>query len=111
MCAFDEAPTPRKAFVVFPRLRFFFLLLGVTVGGLASAEESAPVAQNAFAESAVIRPVPITLEQATQQVRRAYQGRMLSVTPIEGGFRFRIDVEGRVKTVVVDDDGLRERAR
>ena len=71
------------------------------------AEERDPAKQNYFVE-----PSPkMTVEQATRKVRRAYSGRVLSVRPVDRGYRVRIDVDGRVKTLFVDDDGIRERRR
>lgn len=64
----------------------------------------------------------ISLEDATAVVRQAYGGRVLSATatearpsasrPKEPGYRVRVDVDGRVKTVFVDGRGrIHERAQ
>ena len=107
------------------------------VGGvLASAEERAPAdervppadeAPDAEREPPAERDSPkppakrISLEDATDIVRQAYGGRIVSATaaearpspnrPRESGFRIRVDVDGRVKTVFVDGRGrIHERA-
>ena len=60
-------------------------------------------------------PVRISLEDATAIVRQAYGGRVVSSSrtparpasarPKESGYRVRVDIDGRVKTVFVDDRG------
>lgn len=56
----------------------------------------------------------VSLKDATAIVRQAYGGRVLSATEAqrraadgksERGYRFRVDVEGTVKTVFVDSRG------
>ena len=57
----------------------------------------------------------LSLEDATAIVRQAYGGRVVSAAgatarpasgrPKESGFRVRVDVDGRVKTVFVDAGG------
>ena len=56
----------------------------------------------------------VSLKDATAIVRQAYGGRVLSATEAqrrgadgqsEPGYRFRVDVEGTVKTVFVDSRG------
>ena len=57
----------------------------------------------------------ISLEDATAIVRQAYGGRVVSSSrtparpaparPKESGYRVRVDIDGRVKTVFVDDRG------
>ena len=57
----------------------------------------------------------LSLEDATAIVRQAYGGRVVSAAaatarpvpgrPRESGFRVRVDVDGRVKTVFVDAGG------
>lgn len=58
--------------------------------------------------------VRVSLKDATAIVRQAYGGRVLSATEAqrrgadgkpERGYRFRVDVEGNVKTVFVDTRG------
>ena len=62
----------------------------------------------------------VSLEDATAIVRQAYGGRIVRRArvaniagenePPKSGFRFRIDVQGRVKTILVDSTGrTRER--
>lgn len=64
----------------------------------------------------------ISLKDATEIVRQAYGGRIVSAEaaearpspnrPKENGFRIRVDVDGRVKTVFVDGRGrIHERAQ
>lgn len=57
----------------------------------------------------------VSLEDATAIVRQAYGGRVVSAAATrarperarrkESGYRVRVDVDGRVKTVFVDDRG------
>lgn len=52
----------------------------------------------------------ISLEEATEIVRRAYGGRVLSATPVtkngKRGYQIRVLLDGgRVKTVFVDSNG------
>ena len=57
----------------------------------------------------------VSLEDATAIVRQAYGGRVVSAAaatarperarPKESGYRVRVDIDGRVKTVFVDDRG------
>jgi len=60
-------------------------------------------------------PARVSLEDATAIVRQAYGGRVVSSSratarpesarPKEPGYRVRVDIDGRVKTVFVDDRG------
>lgn len=59
-------------------------------------------------------PARVSLKDATAIVRQAYGGRVLSATEAqrrdadgksERGYRFRVDIEGTVKTVFVDSRG------
>ncbi|MDE0419678.1 MAG: PepSY domain-containing protein [Gammaproteobacteria bacterium] len=105
------------------------LTLG-TLGGFAGeAPEEAPERGEAPAER---RPTPVpqrdrenepataersgvSLEDATAIVRQAYGGRVVSSSkanarpaprrPEEPGYRVRVDIDGRVKTVFVDARG------
>ena len=57
-------------------------------------------------------PPELSAKQAAERVRRAYENsRLLSVKPADGGYQVRIDVEGRIKTLTVDDRGLQETRR
>lgn len=122
------------------RKGLFALVLSVgTLVGMgeapASAEEAPPVEGVPPVEGApdadrepVERESPkppaerISLKDATEIVRQAYGGRIVSAEaaearpspdrPREDGFRIRVDVDGRVKTVFVDGRGrIHERAR
>ena len=113
----DNAMRKRLAAVV-----LFGALVGVG-GVFASAEERAPADEvpDAEREPPAERDSPkppakrISLEDATEIVRQAYGGRIVSATPAEArpspnrpkesGFRIRVDVDGRVKTVFVDGRG------
>jgi hypothetical protein len=55
----------------------------------------------------LVKPSGITLEQATNMVRRETGGRVLSASPTDrGGYEVRVLVDGkRVKNVHVDSDG------
>lgn len=101
-------------------------LVGV-VEAPVSAEEAALAERNAEREPPAERVPPserespkppaerITLEDATEIVRQAYGGRIVSAMaaearpspsrPKESGYRIRVDVDGRVKTVFVDSRG------
>lgn len=106
--------------------------MGVGMGeARASAEEAVPAerdAPDAEREPPVERESPeppvarISLKDATEIVRQAYGGRIVSADtaqarpspnrPKESGFRIRVDVDGRVKTVFVDGRGrIHERAQ
>ncbi|MXY58685.1 MAG: hypothetical protein F4029_10010 [Gammaproteobacteria bacterium] len=66
-------------------------------------------------EPAPREPARVSLEDATAIVRQAYGGRVVSSSratarpaaarPKQPGYRVRVDIEGRVKTVFVDDRG------
>lgn len=104
------------------------LALGTLVGHAGEAPEEAPER----VEAPVERPTPapqreqenepetaersrVSLEDATAIVRQAYGGRVVSSAkasarptpgrPEEPGYRVRVDVDGRVKTVFVDARG------
>lgn len=109
------------------------LSVGALVGvdeAPASAEEAPPAERDApDAEREPVEresPEPpaerISLKDATEIVRQAYGGRIVSAEatearpspnrPKENGFRIRVDVDGRVKTVFVDGRGrIHERAQ
>jgi hypothetical protein len=55
----------------------------------------------------LVKPSGITLEQATNMVRRETGGRVLSASPTDrGGYEVRVLIDGkRVKNVYVDSDG------
>lgn len=95
-----------------------------------SAEEAAPERDtpDTEREPPIERESPeppaerISVKDATEIVRQAYGGRIVSADaaearpspnrPRENGFRIRVDVDGRVKTVFVDGRGrIHERAQ
>ena len=103
--------------------------LAVALGGAAAPSRAAAPA-GAAAPSGAVAEAPkrhepvnpaardaaarVTLKDATAIVRQAYGGRVLSATEAERrgadgkserGYRFRVDVEGTVKTVFVDTRG------
>ena len=67
------------------------------------------------ARAAETKNARVSLEDATAIVRQAYGGRIVRRArvaniagenePPKSGFRFRIDVQGRVKTILVDSAG------
>ena len=106
-----------------PKLPCAFLLsLAVALAqGAAHGGEVPPggVVAEAPERDGPAKPAPratvrVSLKDATAIVRQAYGGRVLSATEAQGrdadgkperGFRFRVDVEGTVKTVFVDTRG------
>ena len=105
-----------------PRMPFAFLLsLAVALAqGAAHGGEAAPggaVAEAPKRDGPAKPRAPaarISIKDATAIVRQAYGGRVLSATEAqrrdadgksERGYRFRVDVEGTVKTVFVDTRG------
>lgn len=79
-------------------------------GAAAEAPQRGESAEPARREAAA----RVSLKDATAIVRQAYGGRVLSATEAqrrdadgksERGYRFRVDVEGTVKTVFVDVRG------
>lgn len=110
----------------------YALGVGIAVGALAGYAADAPRAAAEPAEPpAEMRPPPpeqgrhnepprraparVSLEDATAIVRQTYGGRVVSSSratarpesarPKEPGYRVRVDIDGRVKTVFVDDRG------
>ncbi len=111
-----------------PKMPFAFLLsvaVALAPSGAASGAkggEAAPAGAEAEApkRGEPAKPAPrdaaarVSLKDATAIVRQAYGGRVLSATEAqkrgadgksERGYRFRVDVEGTVKTVFVDSRG------
>ena len=78
-------------------------------GGAAQAPKPAERVRPATRDAAA----RVSLKDATAIVRQAYGGRVLSASEAqrradgksERGYRFRVDVEGTVKTVFVDSRG------
>ena len=77
-------------------------------------ERVQPRNASAFKETRPTSATRISLKDATAIVRQAYGGRLLSATAAqrrgaggqpENGYRFRVDVDGTVKTVFVDTRG------
>lgn len=81
----------------------------------AEKQPPSPEVQDRDNEPAPREPERVSLEDATAIVRQAYGGRVVSSSratarpatarPKEPGYRVRVDIEGRVKTVFVDDRG------
>lgn len=81
----------------------------------APAEKRPPPPEQDQNEPARPEPARVSLEDATAIVRQAYGGRVVSSSratarpatarPKEPGYRVRVDIDGRVKTVFVDDRG------
>lgn len=105
-----------------PRMPFAFLLSvavafapGAAHGGEAATGGAAAPKRDEPAKPATrATAVRVSLKDATAIVRQAYGGRVLSATEAqrrgadgqsERGYRFRVDVEGTVKTVFVDARG------
>ena len=104
-----------------------WLAVAIVLGAIAAVAADAPSPDAEQAEApAESRPAGersrVSREDATAIVRQAYGGRVVSVAPAqarpspgrekERGFRVRVDVEGRVKTVFVDGRGrIHEDAR
>ena len=105
--------------------RPFALLFSVAVAfapSVAQGGEAAPAGAQAEApkRGEPVEPATrhaaarVSLKDATAIVRQAYGGRVLSATEAqrrdadgksERGYRFRVDVEGTVKTMFVDSRG------
>ena len=107
-----------------PRMPFAFLLSvsvalapGAAHGGEAASGDAvaeAPESDEAAKPATRAPAAHVSLKDATAIVRQAYGGRVLSATEAqrrdadgqsERGYRFRVDVEGTVKTVFVDTRG------
>ncbi len=81
----------------------------------AGKQPPAPPDRDRDTEPAPREPARVSLEDATAIVRQAYGGRVVSSSrtsarpasarPKESGYRVRVDIDGRVKTVFVDDRG------
>ena len=81
----------------------------------AKEQPPSPEARDRENEPAPREPERVSLEDATAIVRQAYGGRVVSSSratarpaaarPREPGYRVRVDIDGRVKTVFVDDRG------
>lgn len=78
------------------------------------AEEEAPKRGEPAKPATRDAATRVSLKDATAIVRQAYGGRVLSATEAqrrdadgksERGYRFRVDIEGTVKTVFVDARG------
>jgi len=107
-----------------PKMPFAFLLSvavalapSVAQGGEAAragADAEAPKRSEPVKPATRDAAARVSLKDATAIVRQAYGGRLLSATEAqrreadgrsEPGYRFRVDVEGTVKTVFVDARG------
>ena len=97
----------------------FALLLSVAVALAPASARGGDAAEAPQRDEAVKpakrdAPARVSLKDATAIVRQAYGGRVLSATEAQRrdadgksqrGYRFRVDVEGTVKTVFVDARG------
>lgn len=106
-----------------PKLPIAFLFsVAVALASVAQGGEAALLGAGTGApeRGGAAKPAPrdaaarVSLKDATAIVRQAYGGRVLSATEAprrhadgksERGYRFRVDVEGTVKTVFVDPRG------
>lgn len=86
-----------------------WVMLACSLGPAAVAAEEIVTPQNYYQEPKNVVPPPITQAQAIAHVRQNYRGRVLSFRPYQHGYRFRIDMKGRVKTVDVDGNTLRDK--
>lgn len=80
--------------------------------GFVAKEDKEPPKESAAKETVTERPRPsieqVTLEDAVAIVRQAHGGRLVSAKPVHRpapGYRIRIDVDGRVKSLFVDAQG------
>ncbi len=86
------------------------LLRALLVCGLIALPGVVPAAQVHWADQVLAAKSTISLEEATEIVRRAYGGRVLSASPTtkngKKGYQVRVLLDGgRVKTVFVDSSG------
>ena len=90
------------------------VVASVAEGGAAAPVGAAAEAPKRGEPATRAAPAHVSLKDATAIVRQAYGGRVLSATEArrrgadgksEHGYRFRVDVEGTVKTVFVDTRG------
>lgn len=75
--------------------------------GFVAKDDKEPPKQRAAKETA-INAEQVTLEDAVAIVRQAHGGRLVSAKPVRRptpGYRIRIDVDGRVKSMFVDAQG------
>jgi hypothetical protein len=83
------------------------LLLPAVATDALAAPSWARAAPAQVEPQSLVKPPGISLEQATNMVRRETGGRVLSAAPTDrGGYEVRVLVDGkRVKNVYVDSDG------
>lgn len=86
------------------------LLRAVLLCGLVALPSVAAAGEMRWADQVLAAKSTISLEEATEIVRRAYGGRVLSASPTtkngKKGYQVRVLLDGgRVKTVFVDSNG------
>jgi len=85
------------------------VLCASLLGGFAAGVPGPASAEVASITAPVMYGGGISADEATAIVRRKYGGRVISVTPVnggKGGYKVRVLVDGgRVKTVHVDKNG------
>jgi hypothetical protein len=85
------------------------LLCASLLGGLTASVPNPAAAEVASFGTPVVYAGGISADEATAIVRRKYDGRVISVTPVnggKGGYKVRVLLDGgRVKTVHVDKNG------
>jgi len=75
--------------------------------GFVAKDDKEPPKKRAAKET-VVEVEQVTLEDAVAIVRQAHGGRLVSAKPVSRptpGYRIRIDVDGRVKSLFVDAQG------
>jgi uncharacterized membrane protein YkoI len=86
------------------------LLRAVLLCGLLTSPSISAAGDGQWASQVLAAKSTISLEEATEIVRRAYGGRVLSASPAskngKKGYQVRVLLDGgRVKTVFVDSNG------
>ena len=85
------------------------LLCASLLGGLAATVPSPAAAETGSYGTPLLYRDGISADEATSIVRRKYGGRVISVSPVnggKGGYKVRVLLDGgRVKTVHVDKNG------
>ena len=79
---------------------------GAAQGFVASKDKERPRTRSTAEPVAKVERV--TLEDAVAIVRQAHGGRLVSAKPVRrpvAGYRIRVDVDGRVKSLLVDAQG------
>jgi hypothetical protein len=104
-------PAANRRYRVARRMAAALLLLLLPIVALdATAAPAWARSPNPLEPQTLVKPPGITLEQATNMVRRETGGRVLSASPVDRGgqrgYEVRVLIDGkRVKNVYVDGDG------